>query len=51
MHSSGTYSGNLFPDSSWNLSQENIDALNQQLSPVEVNTSFFKLQVGIKLLF
>ena len=51
MHRSGTYSGNLFPGSSWSISQENIDALNQQVSPVEVNTSFFKLQAGIKLLF
>ncbi len=50
-HAGGTLPGNLFPNSSWALDQENIDALNQQISPLEVNTSFIKLQAGIKFLF
>ncbi len=47
----GTYAGNLWPDSSVAVSQDNVEALAAQVSPLEVNTSFFKLQAGIKLLF
>ena len=50
-HSAGTYYGNNFTDKSWTLDQENIELLNGQISPLDVNTSFFKIQAGIKVLF
>ena len=50
-HSAGTYYGNNFTDVSWTLDQENIELLNGQVSPLDVNTSFFKIQAGIKVLF
>jgi opacity protein-like surface antigen len=50
-HASGTFAGNIFPDSSWVFDQEIAEALNQQVDPLQVKTSFFKLQAGFKVLF
>ena len=48
---SGTYSGNNFPDVSWMIDSATIELIRGQVDPLEVNTSFFKVQAGIKLLF
>lgn len=48
---SGTYSGNNFTDRSWIIDSATIELIRREVDPLEVNTSFFKVQAGIKLLF
>ena len=50
-HPVGTYPGTYFPENSWSLDQDQVELLNGQVSSLEVNTSFFKIQAGIKVLF
>ena len=47
----GTYPKNNFPDLSWMLDQSLADLIADQVTPLEIKTSFFKVQLGIKFLF
>jgi hypothetical protein len=47
----GTYAGNNFPDVSWVLDQDFMDTIIDDVTPLEIKTSFLKLQAGIKFLF
>lgn len=47
----GTYHGNNFPNMSWTLDQALADSLIGQAPPLEISTSFLKIQGGIKFLF
>ncbi len=47
----GTYPGNNFPDVSLQIDQDFADAIVDEVPPLEIKTSFLKLQAGIKFLF
>lgn len=47
----GTYSGNNFPSVSWTLDQQTADLLAAEAPPLEISTSFLKIQAGVKFLF
>ena len=47
----GTYSGNSFPNVTWTLNQSAVEALAGEAPPLEISTSFLKIQAGIKFLF
>lgn len=47
----GTYSKNNFPDLSWTIDQEFADQIADEVTPLEIKTSFLKIQLGIKFLF
>jgi opacity protein-like surface antigen len=47
----GTYPKNNFPNLTWTLDQSFADQIADQVTPLEIKTSFFKVQLGIKFLF
>lgn len=47
----GIYSGNNFPDVTWTVEQEFMESIIEEVPPLEIKTSFLKLQAGIKFLF
>jgi hypothetical protein len=48
---SGSYPTNLHSGWKLVLSEENALALQESMNPVEINTSFFKISLGLKLMF
>lgn len=50
-HTTGSYKGNIFPDISWSIDTSMVELIKEQVSPFEVNTSFFKVQAGVKIFF
>ena len=50
-HMPGTYPGNIFPAISWSVDQTYTDKMSQQVTPLELKTSFFKILAGVKFLF
>jgi opacity protein-like surface antigen len=50
-HAAGEYAGTYFPENSWTLDQDFVQLLDGQVSALDVNTSFFKIQAGVKVLF
>lgn len=50
-HMPGTYPGNIFPAISWSVDQAYADKMSEQVTQLEVKTSFFKVLAGIKFLF
>ncbi len=48
---SGSYSTNLHSGWKLGLSEKNALALQESMNPVEINTSFFKISLGLKLMF
>ena len=47
----GEYPGNNFPGNTWIVDQEFADQIADQVTPLEIKTSFLKAQLGIKFLF
>ena len=47
----GEYAGNNFPSYTWIVDQEFADQIADQVTPLEIKTSFLKAQLGIKFLF
>ena len=47
----GNIAGNNFPSYTWIVDQEFADQIADQVTPLEIKTSFLKAQLGIKFLF
>jgi len=47
----GEYPGNNFPSFTWVVDQEFADQIVDEVTPLEVKTSFLKVQLGLKFLF
>jgi opacity protein-like surface antigen len=47
----GSYPGNNFPNVNWTIDQSFAEQIADQVTPLEIKTSFFKVQLGIKFLF
>jgi opacity protein-like surface antigen len=48
---SGTYQGNNFPDNNWNVDAGLVESIVDEVPPLDIKTSFFKIQGGIKIIF